>query len=60
MLYEVITDFAAVHDHVHQVIAGIAPHDSKERFEGLGVTVLPRYAKFLSPTVAKVGSYNFV
>ncbi len=48
-------DFAAVHDHVQQVIAGIAPHDSKERFEGLGVTVLPRYAKFLSPTVAKVG-----
>ena len=26
-------DFAAVHDHVHSVIAGIAPMDSVERFE---------------------------
>ena len=26
-------DFAKVHDHVHDVIAGIAPHDSVERFE---------------------------
>ncbi|CAN0549878.1 unnamed protein product, partial [Laminaria digitata] len=32
-------DFAAVHDHVHGVIAGIAPHDSVERFQDLGVEV---------------------
>ncbi len=47
-------DFAAVHDHVHDVIAGIAPHDSVERFEGLGVRVLPYYAKFISPTAVQV------
>ncbi|MGZ9034366.1 MAG: dihydrolipoyl dehydrogenase family protein [Rhodospirillales bacterium] len=33
-------DFARVHEHVHGVIAGIAPHDSVERFESLGVRVL--------------------
>src|ERR1700758_2856554 len=30
-------DFAAVNDSVQKVIAAIAPHDSVERFEGLGV-----------------------
>src|SRR3546814_5382886 len=33
-------DFRAVHDHVHGVIAAIAPNDSVERFEGLGVRVV--------------------
>lgn len=42
-------DFKAVHDHVHDVIAGIAPHDSVERFEGLGVTVIQGAAAFTSP-----------
>lgn len=40
-------DFAGVHRHVHEVIASIAPHDSVERFEGLGVTVLRAPARFL-------------
>ncbi len=40
---EPAVDFARVHDHVHGVIATIAPHDSQERFEGLGVKVLPRH-----------------
>lgn len=40
------TDFAAVHDHVHDVIAGIAPNDSVERFEGLGVEVIRAEARF--------------
>ncbi len=52
---EATVDFAKVHDHVHNVIAGIAPHDSVERFEGLGVTVIPRYAKFISRSEVKVG-----
>lgn len=39
-------DFAKVHDHVHGIIAGIAPHDSVERFEGLGVKVIQAAAKF--------------
>ena len=39
-------DYSAVHRHIHSVIDGIAPHDSQERFEGLGVTVLRDYARF--------------
>jgi pyruvate/2-oxoglutarate dehydrogenase complex dihydrolipoamide dehydrogenase (E3) component len=39
-------DFAAVHRHVQGVIAGIAPHDGVERFEGLGVTVIQASARF--------------
>lgn len=39
-------DFEQVHDHVHDVIAGIAPHDSAERFEGLGVRVFGEAARF--------------
>ena len=39
-------DFRKVHDHVRDVIAGIAPHDSQERFEGLGVTVIREHARF--------------
>ena len=42
-------DFAKVHDHVHGVIAGIAPHDSVERFTGLGVRVVQGHASFISP-----------
>jgi pyruvate/2-oxoglutarate dehydrogenase complex dihydrolipoamide dehydrogenase (E3) component len=39
-------DFAGVHRHVHGVIASIAPHDSVERFEGLGCTVIQAAAEF--------------
>ncbi len=42
-------DFQRVHDHVHGVIAGIAPVDSVERFEGLGVKVVKAEARFTSP-----------
>jgi pyruvate/2-oxoglutarate dehydrogenase complex dihydrolipoamide dehydrogenase (E3) component len=42
-------DFAAVHDHVHGVIAGIAPHDSVERFVDLGVEVYQEGARFAGP-----------
>ena len=42
-------DFKAVHDHVHSVIAGIAPHDSVERFTGLGCTVISARARFTGP-----------
>ena len=42
-------DFKAVKKHVRQVIAGIEPHDSPERFRGLGVEVVEDYARFVSP-----------
>src|SRR6185436_16645534 len=32
--------YRAVHEHVHGVIAAIAPNDSVERFTGLGVKVI--------------------
>jgi pyruvate/2-oxoglutarate dehydrogenase complex dihydrolipoamide dehydrogenase (E3) component len=41
-------DFAAVGDCVAQVVARIAPNDSVERFEALGVTVLRAEARFTS------------
>jgi pyruvate/2-oxoglutarate dehydrogenase complex dihydrolipoamide dehydrogenase (E3) component len=44
--HEPVIEFERVHDHVREVIAGIEPHDSQERFEGLGVTVLREHATF--------------
>ncbi|MEO1103250.1 MAG: FAD-dependent oxidoreductase, partial [Pseudomonadota bacterium] len=40
-------DYGAVHAHIHGVIAAIAPHDSVERFEGLGVRVIKAHARFV-------------
>ena len=42
-------DFSKANDHVHSVIAAIEPHDSVERFEGLGVTVIKSQGHFVSP-----------
>src|SRR4051794_14993501 len=42
-----VVDFAAVHRHVHQVIASIAPTDSEARFKALGVTVIRDRARFV-------------
>jgi pyruvate/2-oxoglutarate dehydrogenase complex dihydrolipoamide dehydrogenase (E3) component len=42
-------DFNRVHDHIHGVIAAIAPNDSVERFEGLGVKVIRAGARFTGP-----------
>ena len=39
-------DPAAVHDHVHDVIAAIAPNDLVERFIGLGVRVIQASGHF--------------
>jgi pyruvate/2-oxoglutarate dehydrogenase complex dihydrolipoamide dehydrogenase (E3) component len=48
-------DFAAVADSVQRVISGIAPNDSAERFEGLGVRVLRAEARFTSPRTVRAG-----
>lgn len=37
------------HEHVRKVIETIAPHDSQERFEGLGCTVIRARARFTGP-----------
>lgn len=48
-------DFARVHRHVHGVIGTIAPHDSVERFEGLGCTVIQAAATFTDPHTLEAG-----
>ena len=48
-------DYAAVQRHVQNVIAGIAPHDSVERFEGLGVRVIHGAARFTGPRELQAG-----
>jgi pyruvate/2-oxoglutarate dehydrogenase complex dihydrolipoamide dehydrogenase (E3) component len=44
-----------VHRHVHDVIAAIAPHDSVERFTGLGCTVLQAHARFIDDRTVEAG-----
>ena len=46
---EVSAEGAQVFAHVREVIAGIEPHDSVERFEGLGVTVIQGEGHFTGP-----------
>jgi len=47
--------FDRVHAHVHDVIAGIAPHDSVERFEALGCNVIQGAATFTGPREVVAG-----
>jgi pyruvate/2-oxoglutarate dehydrogenase complex dihydrolipoamide dehydrogenase (E3) component len=48
-------DFAKVHEHVHGVIAAIAPNDSAQRFTGLGVRVIKGAARFKDRETVAVG-----
>ena len=48
-------EFAAVADSVQRVIAEIAPNDSVERFEALGVRVLHAEARFTGPRAVRAG-----
>ena len=48
-------DFAATMAHVHDVIRGIEPQDSVERFESLGVNVIKGAARFTSRSEVAVG-----
>jgi pyruvate/2-oxoglutarate dehydrogenase complex dihydrolipoamide dehydrogenase (E3) component len=47
-------NFLQVRDHVHRVIAAIAPNDSKERFTGLGVRVIEGTARFTDAATVAV------
>jgi pyruvate/2-oxoglutarate dehydrogenase complex dihydrolipoamide dehydrogenase (E3) component/uncharacterized membrane protein YdjX (TVP38/TMEM64 family) len=49
-------DFAAVMDRVRRVIETIEPHDSVERYTGLGVEVVPGRARLTSPWTIDVES----
>jgi pyruvate/2-oxoglutarate dehydrogenase complex dihydrolipoamide dehydrogenase (E3) component len=48
-------DYKRVYAHVHEVIAAIAPNDSKERFTGLGVRVIEGKARFKDRKTVVVG-----
>lgn len=48
-------DGAAVQAHVRGVIDAIAPMDSVERFEGLGVNVIQDHATFVDPKTVEAG-----
>jgi len=50
-----LTDWVAVNRHVHEVIAAIAPNDSVERFEGLGVNVIRAAGEFVDKQTLKAG-----
>ncbi len=52
-------DFAGAMAHVESVIKSIAPHDSQERFEGLGVTVIRATAKFTGPRTLEANGQSF-
>jgi pyruvate/2-oxoglutarate dehydrogenase complex dihydrolipoamide dehydrogenase (E3) component/uncharacterized membrane protein YdjX (TVP38/TMEM64 family) len=47
-------DFPAVMQRIQRVIADIEPHDSVERYTGLGVEVIEGEAKILSPWTVEV------
>lgn len=55
-----VVDFRQVHDHVHGVIGAIAPHDSVERFENLGVHVVQAAAKFVDVHTVEAGGERIV
>ncbi len=50
-------NFRKVHDHVHSVIAAIAPNDSVERFTALGVNVIKAHARFLDGDTVEAGEH---
>jgi pyruvate/2-oxoglutarate dehydrogenase complex dihydrolipoamide dehydrogenase (E3) component/uncharacterized membrane protein YdjX (TVP38/TMEM64 family) len=48
-------DFADVMARVHRIIGSIAPHDSVDRYESLGVEVIKGEARITSPWSVEVG-----
>jgi pyruvate/2-oxoglutarate dehydrogenase complex dihydrolipoamide dehydrogenase (E3) component len=51
-------DYAKAKDHVVSVIDQIAPVDSQERFEGLGVRVIREFGHFVDERTVEAGAYR--
>ena len=49
-----VFSFRAVMQRIHDVIKAIEPHDSVERYTGLGVEVLQGYARLLNPWTVEI------
>ena len=52
---EAKVNFGKVHDHIHSVIAAIAPNDSVERFRAMGVNVIEAEARFIDKNTVMAG-----
>ncbi len=50
-------DYGAAMDHVRNAIDTIAPHDSQERFEDLGCTVIREHGRFTGPRQVTAGDH---
>lgn len=53
-----VVNFRAVMARVHRVIAEIEPHDSIERYTGLGVEVLQGHARLLDPWTVEITRHD--
>ncbi|MDZ7588689.1 MAG: FAD-dependent oxidoreductase [Parasphingorhabdus sp.] len=53
-------DWIGVRDHIRSAIATIAPVDSQERFEEMGVEVIRDRAQFIDPRTVEAGGRRFV
>jgi pyruvate/2-oxoglutarate dehydrogenase complex dihydrolipoamide dehydrogenase (E3) component/uncharacterized membrane protein YdjX (TVP38/TMEM64 family) len=51
---QVAASFPAVMKRVHQVVSDIEPHDSVERYTGLGVDVVQGYARIVNPWTVEI------
>ncbi len=51
---EIRVDFRAAMAHVQQAVETVAPHDSVERYRGMGVNVQHGHARIVSPWVVEV------
>ncbi len=51
-------NFGRVHEHVQATIKAIAPNDSAERFEALGVKLIRDHARFINKSCVVAGDYK--
>ncbi|THK34881.1 dihydrolipoamide dehydrogenase [Ensifer sp. MPMI2T] len=54
---EPVVDYERLQARVHAVIGAIAPHDSAERFESLGVKVIADAARFVDDSTVAAGDH---
>lgn len=55
---EATVDFAQVMERVAKVVRDVEPHDSVERYTGLGVDVVQGYAKLVNPWTVEIERHD--
>jgi pyruvate/2-oxoglutarate dehydrogenase complex dihydrolipoamide dehydrogenase (E3) component/uncharacterized membrane protein YdjX (TVP38/TMEM64 family) len=53
-----VIPFARVMERVHDIVARIAPHDSVERYTGLGAEVISGHARLVDPWTVEIALNN--